>query len=226
MSVLSRIYLRKSAATIAILLFAFVSAWAAKQFVMPRPLPAAQYPAHDSHPMEKVTVAIDPYDTEAKQKELFAADYLGHSFLPVFVVITNDGDQPITLTNIKFDLLTRDKAKAVAVNETDLYRRFSNTKHYEDKSSGAKRVPYPIPLPKGDKGPVKKELRDEFDACQFWAKAVEPHGTQAGFVFFDIGDLKDPARGATITVTNLKDANGNLLMYFEVPLDKSVNAPK
>src|SRR6185369_1592243 len=205
---------------------AALTALAAKQFVMPRALPAVQYPAHDSHPLEKVTVGVEPYDTHEKQKSLFVGDYLEHSLLPVFVVVTNDGDAPVSLTNIRLELLTRDRAKASACNDSDLYRRFTKTKRYEDKSTGARKIPYPIPLPKGDQGAVKKELREEFDASQFFAKAVEPHGTQSGFVFFDIGGLDDPARGATITITGVKDGDGNPLMFFEVSLDKYFSAPK
>ena len=203
-----------------------MTASAAKQFVMPRALPAAQYPAHDSHPNEKVTIAADPYDSRNKQRDLFVGDYLEHSLLPVFIVITNDSDQPVSLTSVKMELLTRDRAKASASNDNDLYRRFTKTKRFEDKSTGARKIPYPIPLPKGDQGAVKKELRAEFDASQFAAKAVEPHGTQSGFVFFDIGGLDDPARGATVTVTGVKDGDGNPLMYFEISLDKYVNTPK
>jgi hypothetical protein len=201
-------------------------AFAAKQFVMPRALPAAQYPAHDAHPNEKVTIAADPYDYREKQKDLFVGDYLEHSLLPVFIVVTNDGDQPVSLTGIKMELLTRDRAKANPSNDSDLYRRFTKTKRYEDKSTGARKIPYPIPVPKGDQGAVKKELREEFDASQFFARAVEPHGTQSGFVFFDIGGLDNPASGATLTVTGVKDGDGNSMMYFEVSLDKYVNAPR
>jgi hypothetical protein len=199
---------------------------AAKQFVMPRALPISQYPAHDVHPMEHVGVAADPYDTREKQRELFVGDYLNHSLLPIFVVITNNNDQPISLTNIRMELLTRDRAKASPSNDNDLYRRFTKTKRYEDKSTGSRKIPYPIPLPKGDQGAVKKELREEFDASQFFAKAVEPHGTQSGFVFFDIGGLENPTLGATLTITGVKDAEGNALMFFEVPLDKYANLPK
>jgi hypothetical protein len=218
--------LKRVTTVLTIILTVVVGALAAKQFVMPRALPAAQYPAHDVHPLEKVSIGADPYDSEEKQKALFVGDYLEHSFLPVFLVITNDGDKPVSLTNIHVELLTRDRAKAPATNEGDLYRRFTKTKRYEDKSSGSRKIPYPIPLPKGDQGAVKKELREEFEASQFFAKAVEPHGSQSGFVFFDIGGLDDPASGASITITGVRDGDGNSLMFFEVPLDKYVNAPK
>ncbi len=216
--------LRRSATVAAVIAGFALAAWGAKEFVMPRPRPAVEYPAHDTHPMEKLTIAADPYDNRDKEKQLFVGDYLQHSFLPIFLVITNDGDKPVSLTRMKLDLLTRDKAKAVPATDGDLYRRFSNTKRYQDKSSGSRRIPYPIPLPKGDQGAVKKELREEFENAKFFAQAVEPHGTQAGFVFFDISGLPDPARGATLTITGVRDGDGNDFMYFEIPLDKYVNA--
>ena len=41
---------------------------------MPDAHPARTYPAHDEHPMEKVTVAVDPYDVEYKAS-IFTVDY-------------------------------------------------------------------------------------------------------------------------------------------------------
>lgn len=218
-----KVLTRTLKAALMVLLFA-IACMAAKQFVMPRPQAALEYVAHDSHPMEKVTIAADPYDTKDKEDKVLVGDYLQHGFLPVFLVISNEGDRPVALTRIKLELLTRDKAKAAPATDDDLYRRFTNTTRFQNKSSGSRRLPYPIPLPKGDQGAVKKELREEFDASKFYAKAVEPHGTQAGFVYFDISGLPDPARGATLTVTGVRDGDGNELMYFEIPLDKYVNA--
>jgi len=56
----------------------------------------APYPAHDEHPLEKVTVAVDPYDVEDKAS-IFSVNYRNNGYMPVFFVITNDGDQPVSL---------------------------------------------------------------------------------------------------------------------------------
>jgi hypothetical protein len=216
--------LRRLLISLLLVVASLTTLYAAKVFVMPRAQQAATYPAHDAHPQEKLTVAADPYDTRDKEKETLVGTYLEHSLLPVFVVISNDSDEPVPLTDMHFELVTRDRAKAPAVNDADLYRRFTNAKRYQDKSAGTKRLPLPIPLPSGDKGAVKKELRAEFEAARFRALAVEPRGTQSGFIFFDIGDLEDPARGASINVTGIKDHNGQPLMFFEISLDKYVNA--
>ena len=67
---------------------------------------------------------------------------------------------------------------------------------------------------------------DEIESSQFAAKAVEPHGTQSGFLFFDIGGIDSPLPGANIEITGIDDAQGHELMYFEIALDKYLNAPK
>jgi len=78
---------------------------AGKSFVKPVAQPAKTYPAHDSHTDEKVTIAADPYDTEEKTK-IFTVDFLANGLLPVFFVITNDGDQPVSIANMQVTLIT------------------------------------------------------------------------------------------------------------------------
>jgi hypothetical protein len=44
-------------------------------------------------------------------------------------------------------------------------------------------------------------------------------------MFFDVGGISSPLQGANIDVTGVTDAKGNELMYFEIPVDKYLNAP-
>jgi hypothetical protein len=67
---------------------------------------------------------------------------------------------------------------------------------------------------------------EEIESSQFAARAVEPHTTQSGFMFFDVGGISSPLAGATIDITGVTDAKGNELMYFEVSVDKYLDAPK
>ena len=71
----------------------------AKSFVKPTAKSAINYPAHDFHRDEQAAVAADPYDTPEKAK-IFSIDFAAHGFLPVFFVVTNDGNQPISLANM------------------------------------------------------------------------------------------------------------------------------
>lgn len=193
--------------------------FAGKEFTMPKTKPAAAYPAHDYHSNEKVTVALDPYNTPEKMK-IFVVNYRELDLLPVLMVITNDSDSPISLTDIKAQLVTGDGTKLSPATEDDVYRRVSHP-----SASGA-RVPLPFPTGGRVKGGVNTKEWTEITNAQFKAKAVEPRGSQAGFLFFDISDVQNPLQGATFYLTRVHDGSGNDLMYFEVPLDKAQEAAK
>ncbi len=189
---------------------------ASKTFVKPEAKPAFNYPAHDVHRDEKVAIGADPYDTDEKAK-IFTIDFAEHGFLPVFFVVTNDGDQPVSIAHMEIVLITGNRSKLTPVNTDDLYRRLTNPQ--------SSTRPSPIPLPHKVKGGISKKQMDEIDAAQFAARAVEPHTTQSGFLFFDVGGINSPLRGANIDVTGLSDGKGNELMFFEIPMEQYLSAP-
>ena len=207
-------WLRTGVAAVILLLPALYLA--AKDFSMPKIQPAAAYPAHDYHSGEKIAVAVDPYDTNAKAN-IFVVPYHDESLLPVLLVITNDSDQPVELSNVKPELVTADGDKLTPAGEDEIYRRISHP-----SSSGA-RVPLPFPT-KRVKGAVNNKQFMEIENARFKAKAVEPLSSQTGFLFFDITDVKNPIRGAHFYLTGVRDSSGHDLMYFEVPLEKYTNA--
>ncbi len=193
---------------------------AAKDFVRPVAQPAKTYPAHDEHPMEKVAIAADPYDTADKAK-VFSVDFSDHGFLPVFFVVTNEADQPVSIANIEIKLITANRSKLTPLASSDIFRRLSNPQ------SNANSPPLPLPIPrKKVKGTLSKKEMDEIESAQFAARAVEPHSTQSGFLFFDVGGISSPLAGAHIDVTGVDDAKGNELIYFEILMDKYLNAPR
>ncbi len=189
---------------------------ASKSFVKPEAKAAFNYPAHDLHRDEKVSIGADPYDTAEKAK-IFSIDFAQYGYLPVFFVVTNDGDQPISIAHMEIKLITANRSKLTPVNTDDLYRRMTNPQ--------AQTRPSPIPLPHKVKGGVSKKQMDEIEAAQFAARAVEPHTTQSGFLFFDIGGINSPLRGANMDMTGISDGKGNELMFFEIPMDKYLDAP-
>jgi len=197
-----------------------LSAIAAKEFVMPAAQPARTYPAHDDHPTDKVVVAVDPYDVEDKAS-IFSVNYRNNGYLPVFFIITNDGDQPISLVGIKAELHTKDRSRLFPATTDDLVRRFSRPSRNDRTNT------LPIPLPRKEvKGGVSRKTWDEFEQAQFGAKAVEPHSTARGFLFFDIADISNPLAGANFYLMGVHDAKGNELMYFEIPMEKYLSAPQ
>jgi hypothetical protein len=204
----------------ALVLLCALGAMASKQFVMPVAQPARAYPAHDEHPMEKVTVAVDPYDVEDKAS-IFSVNYRNSGYMPVFFVITNDGDQPVSLVDMKAELNTKNRSKLYPSSMDDLLRRLSHPTRNDRQNT------LPIPLPKKEvKGGVSRKTWDELDQAQFGAKAVEPHSTVRGFLFFDIQDISNPLAGASFYLTGLDDAKGTELMYFEIPMEKYLSAPE
>ena len=211
---------RRISTVVTSMLFFCLGAMAAKDFVMPSAHPARTYPAHDEHSQEKVTVAVDPYDMGDKA-QIFSTDYRRYDYLPVFFIVTNDGDQPVSLSGMKAELVTVKRTKLFPATNDDLMRRMS---HPMPKGPS----PLPIPLPGGKvKGGVSGKTRDEIEKAQFGARAVEPHSTAAGFLFFDVSDIASPAlAGANFYLTGVRDVGGHELMYFEIPMEKYLSAPE
>jgi hypothetical protein len=173
--------------------------------------------ARDSHPQEKLTLGADPYDTAGKAS-LFHPDMLAHSVLPILIVFTNDGDETIVLSLARFQLVTRDRAKADPYSLNDLRRVL--TAISAPRSRSQDQIPIPFPGKNKAHGGLSQRDRDELERASFAARAVEPHASQQGFLFFDVGDLENPAQGARLFVTGVNDAHGHELMYFEVPMGK------
>ena len=213
----TRSLLLRDLAAVSVLLLSSVVCLAGKHFVMPAAQPAKTYPAHDEHPSESVTLGLDPYDLPDKAS-IFSVHYGDVGLMPIFVVITNDGDQTVALSGMKAELVTVNRTKIPPASEDDIYRRIS-------RPTGTI-SPNPLPWPKKAKGSISKDAMEEIQNTQFAAKAVEPHGTQSGFMFFDVSDISNPLAGAHFYLTGVRDAKGNELMYFEVPLEKYLSAPE
>jgi hypothetical protein len=189
------------------------SLWAAKEFVMPRPDNANTYACKDSHPNEKVTAALQLYNAPP-QSDIFITPYAEDGVLPVFVVITNDGDQSIALTGMRAQMVTTGRSKLEALTTDDIFRRVA---HISGSSTSPQRAG-PIPLPGNTKNKKAQKQYQEILAANFAAQAVEPHTTKAGFLFFDIQGVKQPLQGSHMYLTGIHDSGGGELMYFEIPV--------
>jgi hypothetical protein len=210
----------KRTALIAAILAALVLAAVARDFVMPQLVPASTIAAHDAHPDEKVAFAADPYDAPQKAS-LFHAPMLEHDVLPILVVFTNDGEDPIFLANARFELVTRDRAKAEPYSLDDLRRALTAVRAPRSRSED--QLPIPLPGKNSPHGGLSAKDRDELEHAMFAARAIPPHASQQGFLFFDVSGLDHPAQGARLFVTGVNDAHGHELMYFEVPLGSDAN---
>ena len=201
----------------AVLLVLTTLCLAGKHFVMPTPQAAKTYPAHDEHPNEAVTLGLDPYDM-ADKASIFSVRYSDVGFLPIFVVITNDGNQPVSLTESTVATGHRRSNARFRRRPRTIFTGASPSRPRTGPSTS------PIPWPK-KKGGVAKDAQDEILNSRFAARAVEPHSTQCGFMFFDVSGISTPLAGAHFYLNRVLDAKGNELMYFEVPLEKYLSAP-
>jgi len=193
----------------------------AKEFNMPRVERADRLPAHETHPDEKVTIAVQPY-IGRDQEETFGTKYSEHDYVPVLFAVTNDRGESVSLTDMKVELITTSRTKLLPATTDDVLRRLSKTERRGDESN---RTKLPIPLPrKGPKTGAGKGVEEEIEAAQFGARAVEPNSTRAGFFFFDTKGVRSPLDGAKLYITGVRDANGQELMYFEIPLDKAASS--
>lgn len=206
----------RAAVMMLFIFLACVVCLAGKHFVMPAAHAGKSYPAHDEHSNEGVTVGLDPYDM-ADKANIFSVHYSDIGFVPIFVVVTNDSDRTISLSGSTAELVTHDRSKIPPATDDDIYRRIARP------VSGVSTNP--LPWPKKTKGTISKEAQEEITNSQFAARAVEPHSTQSGFMFFDVGGINAPLSGAHFYLTGVHDTKGNELMYFDVPLDNYLSAP-
>lgn len=192
---------------------------AGKNFVKPVAKTAINYPAHDFHRDEKVAIAADPYDNAEKAK-IFSINFAEHGFMPIFFIVTNDGDQPVSIANMQIIWITGNHSKLTPTTSEDLYRRLSNPQ------ASTRPSPIPLPLPKKVKGAITQKQIEEIESSQFAARAVEPHSTQSGFLYFDVGGISSPLQSANIDITGVADSKGTELLYFEISMEKYLNAPQ
>jgi hypothetical protein len=202
----------------AVLFMAFVAAPAAlpgkdKVYSAPRAFHAKTYPAHETHDDEKFSIAADPYDMPDKTAGVFTVNYKDEGLLPIFLIFSNDGDQPVSLMNMKVTLITRKRVKIDPSQPEDVYRRLTRATARPDDPSR-------FPLPRRKNKGISAGARDEVENSQFLARAVEAHANQAGFLFFDVQGLDNPLAGARLEITGLMDAKGKELFFFEIPMEK------
>lgn len=186
-----------------------------KPFAPPPANPAQTYPAHESHDDEKVSIAIDPYDMPDKAR-IFKTNYKAHGFLPIRLIVSNDSNQTVMLTDLKIEYITVKRDKIEPATNDDIYRRIVHLK----QNPSSQRVP--LPIPRGPKSPVSKDAQqamDELEVAQFAPYPVEAHSIRSGFLFFDISGIEIPEAGAHLYLTGLK-AGGKELFYFDIPLEK------
>jgi len=182
----------------------------------PPPIQAAtSFAAVEVHDDEKLAIAAEPYDTKDKES-IFRVDYLSHGVMPVRLIVTNNGDHPISLRDARILFITAAGDKIPAAEPEDVERLMTQKERQGSKIP----MPGPIPAIKLKPKASNKEIEADFDTFEYQALVVEPHSTRAGFLFYDVSQLEHPLKDAKLNLHKLRDADGNELFYFEIPFDK------
>ena len=185
-------------------------------------LPAAKaataYPAVDNHSKEQVAVAAVPFDT-AQECKVFQVDFLKYRFMPIRIIVTNNGDLPISLKDARIFFISANGDRIPAAEPEDVERRVSA------RDSRGTDIPVgPIKIHTKGKASDNK-IEAEFDHWEYSALVVEPHTTHDGFLFYDMDGLGDtPLRNAKLVLRELRNADGQQLFYFEIPFNKYLDA--
>jgi len=202
----------------ALLYVAFVAALAipssAANKKAPPPKPASQYAAFDAHAAEKVTIAADPC-TDPKQCDFFRLPYIRHGFIPIRVIVTNDGDRALSLDDVRIQFISVNHDVIPAATLEDINRRLFSAK----RAMGTKLPVIPVPI---HHAPVDKKITDDDSDFGFQGTVVNSHSTLAGYLFYDVRGLDDPPlKGAELYLKMIRTLDGkHELFSFSIPFDK------
>ncbi|HEX4319521.1 MAG TPA: hypothetical protein VHZ52_01370 [Acidobacteriaceae bacterium] len=187
----------------------------ASEHTPPPVRPATDFAAFEAHADEKLIIAAEPYDTKDKMA-IFRVDYIAHGVMPIRLVVTNNGDRPISLRDARILFVTSTGDRIQASEPEDVERLMTR------KEREGSKIPMPGPIPAIKLKPKasNKEIEQDFDTFEFQALVVEPHTTRAGFLFYDVSGLNNPLHSALLNLHTIKDADGKELFYFEIHFDK------
>lgn len=198
----------------------FLGAWVLPLHAsdLPPAREATAYPAVDNHTKEQVAIAAVPFDNPHECK-VFQVDFLKYRFMPIRIIVTNNGDRPISLRDARIFFISANGDRIPAAEPEDVERRVSA----KDRR-GADIPVGPIKIHTKGKDSDNK-IEADFDRWEYSVLVVEPHTTHDGFLFYDVDGLGDtPLRNAKLVLRELRNADGQQLFYFEIPFNKYLDA--
>lgn len=201
--------------TIPLFLFGLALPALASDHTPPPVQQATTFADVEVHQDEKVAIAAEPYDTKEKEA-IFRVDYLSHGVMPVRLIVTNQGDKPISLRDARILFQTAAGDRIQAAEPEDVERLMTR----KEREGGKIPLPGPLPPIKTKAKASNKDIEADFNTFEYGALVVEPHTTRAGFLFYDVSQLDHPLKGAKLHLHALRDADGKELFYFEIPFDK------
>src|SRR5271169_1510510 len=99
--------------------------------------------------------AAGPYNTKEKAS-CFRIDYLKYGFMPIRIIVTNDGDKPINLEQARIHFITASGDKIPAAEAEDVERRTTDVKSV----TGPKIAVPGLPKPKSKNSKVDEDFEE------------------------------------------------------------------
>lgn len=178
----------------------------AADHIAPPAAKATDYACHETHEAEHLTIAADVFGTREKTA-FFRVDYPHAGFLPIRLIVTNDGDKPVNLSDARIYFVSTGGERVKAAAPGDVSRRVNRLRDVQKGIFSRNHL-------------YDKEIQADFDNFEYASLVIEAHTTRAGFLFYDIDGLDAPLTNAKLYLRSLKNADGAELFYFEVPLEK------
>lgn len=174
--------------------------------------PATTYADVDTHPAEHVSIAAEPFT--GSRAEFFKLNYPAYGVMPIRLIVTNEGDTPISLAQARIDFISAAGDKIPAAQTEDLQRMINTPPNPQE------RVPLG-PIHVGGKGKDRtKQILADNQAYGYASIAVAARSTASGFLFYDVSGLDHPLIGAKLEVRRVQASDGKEMFAFEVPFYK------
>jgi hypothetical protein len=167
---------------------------------------------------EGVTIAAEPLFSNALAARVFDKDdIVTRGIMPLAIIIFNDNDFPVEVEGSSIELIHEsDHLHTMMPNEV-VYRLFR-----KDRSSWLPQIP------KISKSDLNSDALEDFEHKFLANKLVPSHGKEAGFLYFQLREPKDPISylsSSTVYIPNVyRRDNGSRLVFFEIELNAAANA--
>lgn len=171
------------------------------------PGPASSYPTRQT--IDHVTIAAIPYISDEQVRPAFGkSNPNSYGILPVLVILQNDTNKALTLTNmeVRYEMPDGRNMDPTPAEDLGKLRGVKNPKRVPGGVS--------LPIPTGKKKNPMNEW--EIDGRAFAVQMLPAHEGANGFFYFQTHLVP----GAKLYVSGMREAaTGQELFYFEVPLD-------
>ena len=177
----------------------------------------------ESH--EGLTISATPWTDAAKYKEKFPKKSpYSAGILAVQVSFRNDSDDSVKVNlsrvRLTVHLDAENTQELPSLSPEELVQAVLKPGG-KDPTATRKKLPVPVPLPKGGKDKNADELQREAQEAGVPTGVIAPHSTVQGLIYFDLQNQFDLLDTAHLYVPELVLMRGNrALTYFDIDLGK------